>query len=176
MGARVVINGTRYKSNNSWKSWNSRYAGKPAFTAESGRGYLRGSIFGRWYLAHRIAFLWMTGRWPAPETHHRNHVGTDNRWNNLVEETREGNNRDTTLPVTNKSGRIGVHFDRCSGKYRAMIGKGRTHLGYFSSLADACAARAAAELQYGYGPGHGAPKPGANDNDNAPAKPEEAAA
>ncbi|MFC3079493.1 HNH endonuclease [Phenylobacterium terrae] len=44
-------------------------------------------IEGRYYPAGRLAFFWMTGRWPRSMIRHRNFNASDNRWDNLVEAT-----------------------------------------------------------------------------------------
>jgi hypothetical protein len=82
-----------FSSDGIWKSWNSQHAGKLAFTAYDTSGYLSGLILGRAYKAHRIIFLWVTGRWPDPEVDHDNHIRDDNRWVNLLEKTHRRNRR-----------------------------------------------------------------------------------
>lgn len=47
------------------------------------RGYLRIAVAGERHLAHRLAWLYMTGQWPQENVDHRNGVRTDNRWTNL---------------------------------------------------------------------------------------------
>ena len=76
-----------FKSYRDWNAWNTRYAGKRAFTTGGPKLYSQGDIFGTAFPAHRIAFLWMTGRWPEPETDHINGIRNDNRWSNLREVT-----------------------------------------------------------------------------------------
>jgi hypothetical protein len=72
------------KTKNQQRSWNTRYAGKEAFTSLCD-GYRQGMILGLPFQAHRIIWLWMTGSFPAPgfEVHHRNGKRDDNRWSNL---------------------------------------------------------------------------------------------
>jgi hypothetical protein len=51
----------------------------------NGRGYLTIRVDGRQYLAHRLAFLHMTGSWPKKE--HIDHINmdrADNRWADQV--------------------------------------------------------------------------------------------
>lgn len=46
-------------------------------------GYIRIQIGGRCYLAHRLAWLFMTGKWPRGMLDHINRKRNDNRWENL---------------------------------------------------------------------------------------------
>lgn len=43
------------------------------------------TIDGKLYLAHRLAFLYMTGKFPDDIVRHMNDIGDDNRWSNLHE-------------------------------------------------------------------------------------------
>ena len=141
-----------FKSDHDWKSWNTRYAGKPALNTPDHCGYLCGCLFHKTYRSHRIIWLWMAGTWPEPECDHLNRRRSDNRWSNLRQATVQENRRNAVLRHDNQSGFVGVHR-QWLGKYRAYIsGK---HLGLFVTQGEAMAARAAANKQYGYSPGHG---------------------
>lgn len=71
------------------------------------------------YLAHRLAFLYMTGRWPN-EVDHKNGVKTDNRWCNLRDADRRLNSENTRAPLsTNSTGFLGVAPN--GRKFRAQI-------------------------------------------------------
>lgn len=96
---------------------------------ENGSGYIKLSIGGRDYYAHRLAFLWMTGKTP-PEVDHINHCRSDNRWANLRPVNRSMN-------CANVAGRKGVRFRH--GRWYARFSD--SHLGVFDTMADAMAAR-----------------------------------
>jgi HNH endonuclease len=140
-----------------WVMWNKRFAGKPAAGSPTNR-YLSVRLFDVNYLAHRVIFLYMTGRLPDPEVDHENHDGTDNRWFNLFEVvTHQQNGRNRSLGKNNTSGRIGV-CRTPSDKFFAQIGvDGRQlHLGIRDTFEEACALREAAEKRYGFHKNHGA--------------------
>jgi HNH endonuclease/AP2 domain len=123
-----------------WRQWNTRYAGKRAFTYVH-KGYLVGKILGIRTSAHQLAFLWKTGRWPY-EVDHRNTIGTDNRWKNLREATKAQNAWNQGLRVSNTSGFKGVYWAKKIRKWRAQINidSRRTALGQFDTPEEAHAA------------------------------------
>jgi HNH endonuclease len=96
------------------------------------------------YQANRLAWLYMTGKWPKLEINYINRNTSDTRWVNLREMT--PSQRSAGARTTNKSGIKGVSATK-SGKYLASIkvaGKKR-YLGVFdtSEKAGAAYARAA---------------------------------
>lgn len=139
------------------------------FTRRQSRGgYLEGSVMGTKgsyygychicidrvvYKAHRLAFLFMTGRWPEGEIDHINGNRMDNTWNNLRETDRSSNARNCCLRQDNTSGVPGVGFHKRRGQWRARIGK--KHLGWFPTKESAIAARKLAETGEGYSDRHG---------------------
>lgn len=54
-------------------------------------GYVRVVLGRKSYLAHRVGFYLMTGRWPFDELDHENRIKHDNRWVNLRETDHSGN-------------------------------------------------------------------------------------
>ncbi len=100
--------------------------------------------------AHRLAFLYMTGKIPK-EVDHVNGVRTDNRWENLREVTRRDNTRNAHMLKTNTSGACGVSWSTDKNKWRAQIAINHKniHLGYFDNIQEAVCARKEAEKKYG---------------------------
>lgn len=138
------------------RSWNKRMAGKPALNSVSNYGYLRGNIFNRGQLAHRVIFAMHFGYWPS-EVDHINGSRTDNRIANLREVTRSENTRNKRIPSNNTSGHHGVGWDKQAGKWRAQIksgGKANT-IGLFAEKSEAIAARKDAEVRLKFHPNHG---------------------
>ncbi len=113
------------------------------------RGYVRIKI-GRWsYQAHRLAWLYVHGRWPADEIDHRNGKRDDNRIANLRECSRGENNQNTSRYCSNSSGIHGVTWHKATNRWRARIAAGgkQRHLGLFHSAEDAQAAYLAAKAE-----------------------------
>lgn len=125
-------------------------AGAVAGSEYKATGYLRIQIDGTSYLAHRLAWLHHYGKWPLLDIDHINGEKTDNRIANLREATASQNGQNRRHSQSNnQSGKLGVHFDDSSGRWRAVIAKdGRIYrLGYFGSREDAHAAYLAAKRE-----------------------------
>jgi hypothetical protein len=138
------------------RQWNARWARKEAFNRVRADGYMGGKILGTEYLAHRIIVKMMSGVEPD-EVDHINGVRTNNRWDNLRNVTKSGNQRNCSRRKDNKSGVTGVHWHKASGKWYATIyatGK-QERLGTFDCFGSAIRARKTASAEHGYSPRHG---------------------
>ena len=137
-----------------WKNQRStRPAGSIAGYAKYSKARTRYwyiKISQRLYLAHRLAWLYMTGNWPPAEIDHVDCDGLNNRWQNLRSATRTQNLMNRYRSKHNKSGAKGVSFDKRSGKYHAKIKfDGRLiYLGQFNSLEEAASAYGRAANEY----------------------------
>lgn len=101
--------------------WNSRCAGKEAFTASEGRGYPYkiGGIFGKIYKAHRVIWAIYHGHWPEEFIDHINMDTTDNRIVNLRAATRSENGRNRDAQKNSTSGAKGIYWHKPSGRWMA---------------------------------------------------------
>lgn len=137
-------------------TWNARYAGAEAFTAVDRKGYRVGAILGTNYRASRVIFK-MLYDIDANQVDHEDGNRQNNRKDNLRNVTGQQNQRNMKKPVTNTSGHIGVSWDAPRNKWQAKIKvDGKTvHLGRFSDIDDAVAARKTAEQKYNFHPNHG---------------------
>ncbi len=130
---------------------NGKFAGKIAGSLnDSGYVVINTAAFPR--RAHRLAFLYMTGKYPE-YTDHINHMRTDNRWCNLRDVSMATNNKNISLRKTNTAGYPGVTWHAETRKWRARFNK--IHLGLFSLVEDAIAARKTAEIGSGFHQNHG---------------------
>lgn len=131
-------------------NWNSRYAGKEAFTAAHGEGYRQGQVFGTPYLAHRVIWAIVYGEWPVNAIDHINMDRSDNRLANLRHTDRGKNNCNRGAQINNTSGFKGVTWDKRSMKWKAQIGAfGKNHyLGLFATAEAAHAAYCKAAKKY----------------------------
>lgn len=120
-------------------------------------GYVRVSLLCERYSAHRLAFLYMEGRWPK-SIDHINHIRTDNRWINLREVDQAENTKNIKLSSRNKSGVTGISWDRRCKKWFACLRTGgkTKYLGVFSDKFEAICARKSADNKYGFHSNHGA--------------------
>ena len=134
---------------------NSGIQGEIATYDHSG-GYLSICISSKQYLAHRIIYLMVTGEWPE-QVDHINHVRQDNRWVNLRNVTNAENNRNTSCQQNSTTDVLGVSLHKPTRKYRAYISVNskQKHLGLFTTIAAAQAARDLANKQYEYHQNHG---------------------
>lgn len=112
---------------------NARFAGAKAGHLCESHGYVQIRIDKKLYLAHRLAWLYMTGEWPAAQIDHINCDKLDNRFCNLRQATNAENIRNSRKPSTNTSGLKGVSWHKPNNKWRVQISANgsKRHLGYF---------------------------------------------
>lgn len=110
------------------------------------KGYIRISVDQRAYMAHRLAWLYMTGKWPEQFIDHENLDKGDNRWGNLREATKAQNN--ANQPARTSSGLKGAYWSDASMSWQAKINN--RYLGSYSTAEEAHAAYMdAAQEQFG---------------------------
>ena len=133
-----------------------KFAGEHAGTMARD-GYWQIGIDYSLYAAHRLAWLYVHGRWPTEQIDHLNHDRSDNRMSNLRETTHIGNGKNRSKQSNNVSGKTGVVWNSAKKKWEARIGgtSNRIHLGNFESFESACRAREKAERKDGYYANHG---------------------
>lgn len=106
------------------------------------------------YMAHRLAYLIMTGEWPKEQIDHRNTKDPNNKsnnsWPNIRPATSGENARNRRTQKNNKTGTAGVSWDKNHKKYEAYITfrGNRIRLGFFKKKEIAIKVRKEAELKY----------------------------
>jgi len=113
-------------------------------------GYIQIKVKNKMYLAHRLVWLYLHGKWPDQEIDHKNGIGDDNRPSNLREASREDNLRNRRKPKHNTSGTKGVSFNKAAQKWQAYVrvDKKMVHLGLFDTIEEAAAKRSAASRKH----------------------------
>jgi hypothetical protein len=91
-------------------------------------GYMSLRIHQRAYLVHRLAYFYMTGKWPI-EIDHINGIKNDNRWCNLREANRSQNN--ANRKPKNKFKCVWPHKNKWTTQFD------RKHLGTFDTPEEA---------------------------------------
>lgn len=128
----------RWRHDCKWK----RYASGDIAGSNNGQERWRIQINKRGYFAHRLAWLYVHGRWPSQYVDHINHNGLDNRLSNLREADATQNQANKRRCRRNSSGFKGVKRCPRTGRWVARIrilGK-QTHLGTFDTAEFAASA------------------------------------
>ena len=127
---------------------NMRFCGVVAGTTEPS-GYTIIRVDRCAFKAHRFAVAYVEGEFPPAQVDHINGDRSDNRYANLRKATHAENHQNRTLDVRNKSGFVGVFFNKKLQKWLAHIRLNRvgTHLGCFDTPEEAHAAYLAAKAQ-----------------------------
>ena len=115
-----------------------------------GTGYLQTSIQGKKYRLHRLAYLYVTGFFPADDIDHKDRNRSNNAWANLRSVTRAENTHNKGMSRSNTSGFLGVSWVPGISKWESRIGvAGKSRiLGYHATPEAASAAYLAAKAVY----------------------------
>ena len=124
-------------------------------TAPTKLGYIRFRVLGRKYMAHQLAYLYMTGAW-AEQVDHDNRVRSDNRWANLNKSCDADNRKNMSRRKSNGTGTSGVTWSDSLQRYiaRITVDYKQIWLGQFRTLLAADYARHLANIKYGFHANH----------------------
>ena len=133
--------------------------GRPTTSKGSRISYLRIGIDKYNYGAHRLAFLYMTGKIAKVCVDHIDGDGLNNKWSNIIESSKSENAKNCYLNSANTSGFAGVTWSKQIKRWtaRIYIGGKSTHIGCFKDKQDAINCRKDAEIKHGYSSRHGEP-------------------
>lgn len=96
-------------------------------------GYVRIIIAGKSYVAHRLAWLYMTGEW-VTNIDHKNGVRNDNRWGNLRDGRNGINQQNIRRPkLHNKSGLLGAYPNGKRFMASIRVNKRAVYIGTFDT-------------------------------------------
>lgn len=111
-------------------------------------GYVSVRIDGMSYLAHRLAWFYMTAYFPEFEVDHKNGDEGDNRFVNLRHVSHMCNMQNQCVSSSNTSGYPGVCWHKRDEKWRATITINfkRHHIGCHDTRLDAALARLTEEI------------------------------
>ena len=107
----------------------------------NGRGYTLICLDGKIYLAHRLAFYYMSGQWPVEFIDHIDRDVTNNKYSNLREASQEQNQHNRTVEK-------GYHKHGPSWRVKICVNKIRKVIGVFKTEAEARTAYLEAKAFY----------------------------
>lgn len=102
--------------------------------------YIRIDVDNKRYSAHRLAWLYMTGKHPEIILDHINGIRGDNRWCNLRECNYNENAFHSKMKSNNKLGIKGVTKEKYGYRARVMYMKKHISLGSYKTKEEAAAA------------------------------------
>ncbi len=130
----------RWKKTLGYKRKAGEIAGSIQRHGHDNRRYRDIGLFGHVYRASNLAWLLMTGDWPAGEIDHRNTDSLDDHWVNLRLATHAQNKANVGLRNDNTTGYKGVSFDtrKRNKPWAAKISN--SFIGYYITAEDAARA------------------------------------
>lgn len=143
----------------SQKTFNTRFADKEAgvlHRSKKGNNYRLVCVDGPKYAAHIIIWIILYGEFEGT-IDHIDGDSANNCLDNLRAVSFRENHKNRKLPKSNKSGCMGIYFNKKYSKWIASIkADGQAvYLGSFCTKFDAACARRSAEKKYGFHENHG---------------------
>ncbi|QKE54181.1 homing endonuclease [Salmonella phage vB_SalS_SA001] len=90
--------------------------------SKNSKGYWRIQVLGKEYLAHRLAFIWMTGSCPD-RVDHENRIYDDLKWDNLRSATNSQNQANKGKNPGNTSGYKNVYWRENRKRWIVVVQK-----------------------------------------------------
>ena len=115
--------------------------------------YFQIRVDGKKLQTHRVIWAMHYWHWPVGQIDHIDGNGLNNRLGNLRTVTRTEQHRNKPISKTNKSGVMGVRYNKRDKDWVVRISQ--RHIGSFKDFFEACCARKSAERRLGYHPNHG---------------------
>jgi len=144
MNTRLLKTLLAYSPDTGLFTWVSSKSKKPIIGAIAGtrhpHGYIRINIQGRMYYAHRLAWMYVHGKFPSHEIDHIDRDPSNNKIANLRLATHAQNSRNTPKRRTNTSGFKGVTRHQKRWKATIQHDGEQIHIGVFDSAKEAYAA------------------------------------
>lgn len=145
------------RGGDSWqaKRFNNQWAGEFIGSMHH-TGYYVCRVAGKQYNLHRLVWLYHKGFMPD-SIDHIDQNKTNNDIRNLRNVDIKTNGLNRSINSNNKSGVMGVLFDKKRGKWRCQIKHNmkQISLGYFASFFDAVCVRKSKENELGFHKNHG---------------------
>lgn len=113
-------------------------------------GYVQFVFRGHKYSVGPVAWLYVTGKWPAALIDHKDGNPNNNRWDNLREATHMQNMWNAKLSARNTTGYQGIYFDKRINRWsaRIQVDRKQTYLGSFSNAEAAAEAYRQRAIKY----------------------------
>jgi HNH endonuclease len=128
--------------------------GKVAFSTMQNTGHMHGAFMGKFYKAHRVAWVIYYGTYPKNDVDHINGIRHDNRIENLRDVKRSTNMMNSKMYSRNTSGKSGVSRSENVWRVQTKV-NGVWHRSSFAKFEDACIYRDSLFSTLGFSERHG---------------------